>query len=180
MSVISRAQSLGERLLIVLPACLLGAYIMGLLQPFIPADRSIIPIGIMGTLATPLTVSISLLLKLGDIKKLKAFSRQELRRIKPMLDSKVNNVYRLIVLYSVLSFTVGLLLFSASLPDIAQYSLWIYRVSGAALAFAITSSLLVLAEHKRTTDFEAHMIARSNQRKQKAALLKKMQGKKPE
>ncbi|ERT18880.1 hypothetical protein O162_08885 [Pseudomonas putida SJ3] len=81
------------------------------------------------------------------------------------------------MLYSLLSIAVGASLFFSSIEAGAEYSLWIYRFAGAAFTFAIVSSWMLLAESKRTTDFEAYVINRSNERKQKAALLKRLQPK---
>lgn len=178
MKFITQAQTNAQRLLVLVPACLLGAYVLGLCQPYIPQDKSIIPAGVIALLASPISIAMGVLNKLADVRKMKSFSRQEKRRIEPKIDRKVSAIHKLVMLYSLLSVAVGASLFaSASIEAVAEHSLAIFRFAGGAFAFVLVSSWMLLAESKRTTDFEAMVISRSNERKQKAALLKKLQGK---
>lgn len=180
MNLITQAQTNAQRLAIIIPACLFGAFVLGLLQPYIPQEKSVIPAGVMAVLAAPITIAIGLLGKLADVKKMKSYSRQEQRRIKPKIDRKVSAIHKLIMLYTLVSVAVGISLFFSATDTGARYALWIYRFTGAAFSFTLISSWMLLAEHKRTTDFEALVVSRSQERKQKAALLKKLQGKKSE
>ncbi|MBZ3665545.1 hypothetical protein [Pseudomonas monteilii] len=177
MKIITQAQTNAQRLAVLVPACLLGAYVLGLCQPYIPQDKSIIPVGVIAVLASPIPIAMGVLSKLADVRKLKSFSRQEKRRLEPKIDRKVSAIHKLVMLYSLLSIAVGASLFFASIEAGEEYSLWIYRFAGASFTFAIVSSWMLLAESKRTTDFEAYVINRSNERKQKAALLKRLQPK---
>ncbi|WP_273861961.1 hypothetical protein [Pseudomonas sp. LA5] len=177
MNIIGRAQTNAQRLAILIPACIAGGYLLGLVHPYIPQDKSIIPAGMIAVIAAPISIAVSLLSKLGDVNKLKSFSRTERRRLEPMIDRKSVAIHRLIFLYSILSILVGLGLFFASVDSGITYALGIYRAVGASIAFTMISSLMLLAEHKRATDFEAKVINRSNHRKQKAALLKKLETK---
>jgi hypothetical protein len=175
---IAQAQTNAQRLVVLIPACLLGAYALGLCQPYIPNDKSIIPVGIIAALASPISIAMGVLSKLADVRKLKSLSRQEKRRLEPRIDRKVSAVHTLIVFYSILSLAVGGSLFFSALDEGIPHSLAVFRFTGAALTFAIISSWMLLAESKRTTDFESYVISRSNERKQRAALLKRLEVKK--
>ena len=174
---ITQAQTNAQRLAVLIPACLLGAYALGLCQPYIPQDKSIIPVGIIAVLAAPISIAMGVLSKLADVRKLKSLSRSEKRRLEPKIDRKVTAIHKLIILYSLLSIAVGAALFFSSIEAGVKHSLLIYRFTGGALTFALISSWMLLSESKRTTDFEALVISRSNERKQKAALLKRLQAK---
>lgn len=175
MKLITQAQTNAQRLMVLVPACLLGAYVLGLCQPYIPQDKSIVPVGVIAILASPIPIAMGVLGKLADVRKLKSFSRQEKRRIEPKIDRKVSAIHKLVILYSVLSIVVGGSLFFSAIDAGAKYALLTYRFAGGAFAFALVSSWMLLAESKRVTDFEAHVISRSTERKQKAALLKRLQ-----
>jgi len=174
---ITQAQTNAQRLAVLVPACLLSAYVLGLCQPYIPQDKSVIPAGVIAILASPIPIAMGVLGKLADVRKLKSFSRQEKRRIEPMIDRKVSAIHMLIMLYSLLSIAVGVSLFFSAIDAGAKHALLAYRFAGGSFAFALISSWMLLSESKRVTDFEAHVISRSNERKQKAALLKRMQAK---
>ncbi|RRV18106.1 hypothetical protein EGJ00_01910 [Pseudomonas saudiphocaensis] len=176
MKLITQAQTNAQRLMVLIPACLLSAYALGLCQPYIPQDKSIIPFGVIALLAAPISIAMGVLSKLADVRKLKSLSRQERRRVEPKIDRKVVAIQKLVILYSLLSVAVGVALFFSSIEAGAKYSLWIYRFTGGSFAFALISSWMLLSESKRATDFEALVINRSNERKHKAALLKRLQG----
>lgn len=175
MKLITNAETNVQRLAVLIPACLMGAYLLGLAQPFIPQDKSVIPASVIAILATPIPIAMGVLSKLADVRKMKSFSRQERRRVEPMVDRKAAAIQKLIVLYSVLSILVGGALFFSAIDVGVQYALLAYRFAGASFSFALISSWMLLSESKRVTDFEAKVISRSNERKQKAALLKRLE-----
>ncbi|WP_416363952.1 hypothetical protein [Pseudomonas sp. NFX183] len=177
MKLITQAQTNAQRLAVLVPVCLLGAYALGLCQPYIPQDKSIIPVGVIAVLASPIPIAMGVLSKLADVRKMKSFSRQEKRRIEPKIDRKVSAIHKLVMIYSLLSLIVGASLFFSSIDIGKEYSLGIYRFAGGAFSFALVSSWMLLAESKRTTDFESLVVSRSNERKQKAALLKRLETK---
>lgn len=132
MNIITQAQTNAQRLMVLIPACLLGAYVLGLCQPYIPQDKSVIPASVIAILASPIPITMGVLGKLADVRKLKSFSRQEKRRIEPKIDRKVSAIHKLIILYSLLSIAVGASLFFSAIDAGAKYALFTYRFAGGA------------------------------------------------
>lgn len=157
--------------------CVLGGYLLGLLAPFVPIDKPVMPVAIMAIFLAPITLATSLIFKLIDIKKLKGLNRDEKRRVEGIVGSKISRVIFLIFFYFVSASCIGVLFFASALPDGAITSIFTLRVAGVLLGFAISTSIIVLLETIKTNNFEVKITNRSTERKAKAALLKRLESK---
>lgn len=157
--------------------CALGGYLLGLLAPFVPIDKPVMPVTIMAIFLAPTTLSTSLIFKLIDIKKLKGLNRDEKRRIESIVNSKISRIIFLIFFYFISASCIGVLFFASALPNGAIATVLTLRIAGALLGFAIATSIIVLLETIKTNNFEVKITNRSSERKAKAALLKRLESK---
>lgn len=157
--------------------CALGGYLLGLLAPFVPVDKPVMPVAIMAIFLAPITLATNLIFKLIDIKKLKGLNRDEKRRVEAIVGAKISRIVLLIFFYFISASCIGVLFFASALPDGAITPKFTLRVAGVLLGFAIATSIIVLLETIKTNNFEVKITNRSVERKAKAALLKRLESK---
>lgn len=162
------------RLLLAVFLCCVGGYFMGLIYPLIPEDKSIVPITFMALLASPITIAITSMVKIGDVNKGAGLSNSERRRIIPALQARRQSLQLMVFIYTVLSIFTGVFLFISTLPAGRDFAIWIYRGVGASVAFAAATSYFMLTDLGKLSDFEALIAKRTEERKKKTAILKKM------
>lgn len=161
-------------LIVMLVICLCSAYFLGLVGKFVPQDKPVMPLVIMGLILAPVTFVTQLIFKFNDMKKLKGINREEKRRLESIVDAKVLRLI-LIDLFFVLSTTVvGVLFYVAPFVPELNLVTWTLRAAGFLLAAAVFTFVNVLLGTRKISNFEAKISNRALERKHKAALLKRL------
>lgn len=156
-------------------ASLLAGYGFGLLADFIPKEKPpALPIFLMASLILPSTITTQLILKLSDIKKTKGLSREELRRLEQIISLKTTRLYLLLAFYALTAIVIGTMFYAASLQTPPAVLLWTLRATGFLLLLSAVMSIYSVIETRKIGAFEAKIVARSQERKAKAALLKRL------
>lgn len=166
----------GSRLVLTVVLCCVFGYLMGQLYPLIPEGINIVPFAFAALLASPITIVITSLVKIGDVNKVAGLSNSERRRVLPILGKRRHTLQVRIFIYTILSILIGVFLFVSSLPAGKDFAVWIYRAVGASVAFAVATSSFMIIDLGKLNDFEALIARRNEERKSKAAILKKMNG----
>ncbi|SFQ06126.1 hypothetical protein [Pseudomonas sp. NFPP28] len=161
-------------LLVTLGACVLSGYLLGAVAAHMPNDKPVMPLLIMGLLLAPMTLVTQLIFKFNDMKKLKGINRDEKRRLEAMVDAKVLRLILIDVFYLVSTSVVGVLFYVS--PFFLELNLitWTLRAAGFLLVAAAVTSVKVLLDTRKISNFEARISNRAQERKTKAALLKRL------
>lgn len=154
---------------------LIAGYAFGMLIDYFPKDKPpAVPIFLMATLLVPSTLTTQLILKLADIKKTKGLSREERRRLDQIVGIKTTRLYLLLIFYAISAILIGVLFYASSLQTPTSVMIWTLRTTGFLLILSAVMSIYSVTETRRIGSFEAKIVARSQERKAKAALLKRM------
>lgn len=161
-------------LIVMLVICLLAAYLLGLVGKFVPQDKPVMPLVIMGLILAPVTFVTQLIFKFNDMKKLKGINREEKRRLESIVNAKVLRLVLIDVFFVLATTVVGVLFYVA--PFVPEFNLitWTLRAAGFLLAAAVFTFINVLLGTRKISDFEAKISNRALERKHKAALLKRL------
>ncbi len=148
----------------VILSAVIGALCFAGIMHLISAGASVVTPWVLASLfILPLTCCVQLLFKIFDLKELRGLSKNEKRRLKPIINGKTRQLF-IAILYYVLSavLVVTLLFFSSDNQDLVKY---IIVFIGGLLGVSIFSMALVFIEMKELTDFKAKIKQRADDKK---------------
>jgi len=151
----------------------IGALSFAGLMRLIPAEASVAtPWVLVSLFILPLTYCVQLLFKIFDLKELSGLSKNEKRRLNPIINGKTRQLF-IAIIYYVLSavLVVTLLFFSSDNQELVKY---IIVFIGGLLGVSIFSMALIFMEMKELTDFKATIKQRSDDKKNQRASLKRL------
>ena len=151
----------------------IGALGFAGLMHLVPAEASVAtPWVLVSLFILPLTYCVQLLFKIFDLKELGGLSKNEKRRLKPIINGKTRQLF-IAIIYYVLSavLVVTLLFFSSDNQDLVKY---IIVFIGGLLGVSIFSMALIFMEIKELTDFKAKIKQRSDDKKSQRKALKRL------
>jgi hypothetical protein len=154
--------------------CILSGYLFGLLQCYIPADKQILPISLSTIMVGPIAIIAQAISKYGDLKKVRGLTRDEQRRLDPIINTKRRRLYFLLLFFLIATAGIAVLFYVATLSVPFNASLAALRITGTLMAAAIISGFRTYLDLSKIQDYEATITRRLEERKTKAALLKKL------
>lgn len=162
-------------LLALLCLCLLGAYGFGLLTKYIDPAKQLVPVALIGILIAPIGLIAQAISKYGDIKKIKGLSRDEQRRLDGIVDPKRQALFSRLGFFMLSTAGVATLFYIATLKDVPfNAPLWALRFTGFILVYAVIVSIKIYLDLSKIQDYETKVTRRMEERKSRAALLKKL------
>jgi predicted Abi (CAAX) family protease len=143
------------------------------LMRLIPAEASVAtPWVLVSLFILPLTYCVQLLFKVFDLKELTGLSKNEKRRLKPIINGKTRQLFITIIYYVLSAILVVTLLFFSS--DNQELIKPIIVLIGGLLGISIFSMALVFIEMKEVTDFKAKIKQRADDKKNQRSALKRL------
>lgn len=127
-------------------------------------------------LLLPLTIAVSVLAKLGELKSMDGLSRNEQRRLDDRVAAKRRQVGVAIAFYLVSALFMGIAFYGASSAGTAvilPMSL-VVRIAGGLSGAALFSAGLLLLEMREIEDFRGALSRRANSEKGKTAALTRL------
>ncbi|MBA1195570.1 phage shock protein B [Pseudomonas plecoglossicida] len=162
-------------LLALLCLCLLGGYGFGLLTQYIDPSKQLVPVALTSILIAPIGLIAQAISKYGEIKKIKGLSRDEQRRLDEIVDPKRLSMFWRLGFFLLSTAAVATLFYVATLKDVPfNAPLWALRFTGFILAYAVISSIKIYFDLATIQDYETKVTRRMEERKSRAALLKKL------
>jgi hypothetical protein len=162
-------------ILLSLGFALLAGYAFGFLANYIPPEKPpTAPLFLISILLLPSTLTAQLILKLSEVKKAKGLSREERRRIEQIVSIKTTKLYLLLVFYAFSAILIGAMFYAATLAVPVSVITWTLRVTGFLLLLSAIMAIYSVKETRKIGLFEAKITERSQERKAKVALLKRL------
>lgn len=162
-------------LLALLCLCLLGGYGFGLLTKYIDPAKQLVPVALTSILIAPIGLIAQAISKYGEIKKVKGLSRDEQRRLDEIVDPKRQALFGRLGFFMLATAAVATLFYVATLKDLPfNAPLWALRFTGFILVYAVVSSIKIYFDLAKIQDYETKVTRRMEDRKSRAALLKKL------
>lgn len=155
-------------------ACVASGYLFGLLQAYIPTDKQLLPISLSTVMVGPIAIIAQAISKYGDLKKVRGLTRDEQRRLDPIIDSKRRRLYFLLLFFLLATAGIAVLFYVATLNVPFNASLVALRITGAMILAAVISGFTTYLDLSKIQDYEATVTRRLEDRKTRAALLKKL------
>lgn len=117
-------------LIVMLAVCLCSAYFLGLVGKFVPQDKPVMPLVIMGLILAPVTFVTQLIFKFNDMKKLKGINREEKRRLEGIVNAKVLRLVLIDVFFVLATTVVGVMFYVAPFVPELNLITWTLRAAG--------------------------------------------------
>lgn len=169
-----QAGFLSLALALVICIALLAGYCSGFLAAYVPVDKPLLPFFLIGIFATPVALLVQLAIRFKDLKKIKGINWDEERRLDDIVDAKALRLYVLIFIYLISIVGVATLFFMSTLNMPFDAAKWALRFSGFLAVVMISSTLMFLSESQKIVDYEARVSRRNEDRKRRAALVKRL------
>ena len=162
-------------LLALLCLCLLGGYGFGLLSRYIDPAKQLVPVALTGILIAPIGLIAQAISRYGEIKKIKGLSRDEQRRLDEIVDPKRLALFYRLAFFMLSTAVVATLFYVATLKNVPfNAPLWALRFTGFILVYAVLASIKIYLDLAKIQDYETKVTRRMEERKGRAALLKKL------
>jgi hypothetical protein len=155
----------------VMLAAVLGFYGFGLLVNIFHIKMSV-PWALVSVFLLPLGFCVQLLLKLWELKEQDNLSRDEHRRLKPMIEAKTRQ-FLIAIIYYVFSAAILATLFFFSESDVELFK-FVIKLAGALLFISVFSVYLIFLEMKAISDFKANLKERIELEKRQKVALKRL------
>ncbi len=162
-------------LLALLCFCLLGGYGFGLLSKYIDPAKQLVPVALIGILIAPIGLIAQAISKYGEIKKIKGLSRDEQRRLDEIVDPKRLALFYRLTFFMLSTAGVATMFYVATLKNVPfNAPLWALRFTGFILVYAVLASIKIYLDLAKIQDYETKVTRRMEDRKNRAALMKKL------
>lgn len=160
----------------VMTAAAIGFFSFEGLLNLIPGDNKMtVPWVLVTLFLLPLASCIQLLLKLWELREQDDLSREERRRLKPLIEGKTKQFFIAIVYY-VLSAVIVVTFFFFS-ENNAELFRTVIKIAGGLLGISIFSMFLMISEMNEISDFKANLKERLASKKRQKAALKRLSSK---
>lgn len=152
---------------------IVGALSFDSLARFVPDDATIsTPYIFISLFLLPLTFCVQLLLKVWDLKEQDGLSREEKRRLRPIIDGKSRQLFIAIIFYILSPVTIATMFFFSSF-DANLFKAAII-ITGGLLGISIFSIVIIFLEMRELVDFKAKIKQRTDEKKKQRAALKRL------
>lgn len=144
----------------------------GLLN-LIPSNYKItVPWVLVSLFLLPLTFCIQLLLKLWELREQDDISREERRRLKPLINGKTRQFF-IAIIYYVLSAVIVVAFFFFTENNVELFRT-VIKIAGGLLGISLFSIFLIFSEMNEISSFKADLKERVASKKRQKAALKRL------
>lgn len=157
----------------VMLAFAIGFFSFEELLNLIPSANKITVPWILVTLfLLPLASCIQLLLKLWELREQDDLSKEERRRLKPLVEGKTRQFF-IAIIYYVLSAVIVVTFFFFS-ENNAELFRTVIKITGGLLGISLFSMFLIFSEMNAISEFKANLKERVASKKRQKAALKRL------
>ena len=150
-----------------------GVLSFGALVRFVPDGATIsTPYIFISLFILPLAFCVQLLFKVWDLKEQDGLSREEKRRLNPIIEGKSRQIF-IAIIYCILSPVIIAAMFFFSSFDAGLFKAAIV-ITGGLLGITIFSIIIIFLEMKELVNFKAKIKQRSDEKKKQRAALKRL------
>jgi len=129
---------------------------------------------LIAIVVAPIALIAQAISKYGEIKKVKGLSREEQRRLDEAVNTQRSALFYYLFFFLLSTTGVAIGFYAATLKISFNANLWALRATGFIAVFATVISFKIYRDLAKVQDYEAIVTRRSEERKAKAAALKKL------